>query len=314
MGLKSISMINDFSNSSLCDVYNFFQNSITQNKILIVVLNPDVSNKSYAGQTIKIANKEYKYRSYKAWCDLAEKFYFKMQTPKKIDETLVELSFIKLENRSFHSSNQIEEKYGKNSEFSKINKNEEPDFFHSYLQALKNVNLKKRKRVLNLGVNNAEEFELIRTVFKNEFSNIEFIGVDYCQSAINQGKQKFQTNENVKFFSHDINFLDELNLGKFDLIISIGTLQSSSIEFNKIFMHLVQNYLEKTGAMILGFPNSRWIGGEVIFGAKAPNYSFSEQSLLYKDAIFCKKYLQQKKFRVTLTGKYYTILTASSIR
>jgi hypothetical protein len=79
-------------------------------------------------------------------------------------------------------------------------------------------------------------------------------------------------------------------------------------------MQIVQNYLKKDGSMILGFPNCRWIDGEMVYGAKAKNYSFSEMSLLYKDVIFCKKYLQQKKFRVTITGKDYIFLTATSIR
>jgi hypothetical protein len=34
---------------------------------------------------------------------------------------------------------------------------------------------------------------------------------------------------------------------------------------------------------------------------------------LYKDVYFCKKYLQQKKFKVTLTGKEYVFLTANAI-
>jgi hypothetical protein len=79
-------------------------------------------------------------------------------------------------------------------------------------------------------------------------------------------------------------------------------------------MKLVQEYLTQNGALILGFPNSRWMGGEMIYGAKAPNYPYSEMTLLYKDVYYCKKYLQQKKFRVTLTGKDYVFLTATSIR
>ena len=46
---------------------------------------------------------------------------------------------------------------------------------------------------------------------------------------------------------------------------------------------LIQNYLEDKGSIILGFPNCRWINGEMIYGAKAANYSYSEQSVLYKD-------------------------------
>jgi len=101
--------------------------------------------------------------------------------------------------------------------------------------------------------------------------------------------------------------------GKFDVIISIGTLQSSTINFKPFFMDLVQNYLEKNSAIILGFPNSRWIGGEMVYGAKAPNYVMSEMSLVLNDIIFAKKYLQQHKYRVTITGKEYLFLTATKI-
>ena len=118
---------------------------------------------------------------------------------------------------------------------------------------------------------------------------------------------------NVALHVNDINTIDALDLGAFDLIVSIGTLQSPGINMKPFLMHLVQNYLEPGGALILGFPNCRWIDGEMLYGAKAPNYPFSEQSLLYNDVMFCKKYLQQHKFRVTLTGKQYLFLTATKI-
>jgi len=118
----------------------------------------------------------------------------------------------------------------------------------------------------------------------------------------------------VTFHVHDINHLEALELGRFDLIVSIGTLQSPGVDFKPLFMALVQEYLAPGGAVILGFPNCRWMGGEMLYGAKAPNYAFSEQSLLYKDVYFCKKYLQQKKFRVTLSGKPYLFLAATPIR
>ncbi len=180
-----------------------------------------------------------------------------------------------------------------------------------YLKALENVKVDNRIRILNLGINSGEEFDVIKKYSKN-FNNLELVGVDYCSSAIAQAKDNFN-NKNITFLEGDINKLEELNLGTFDLIITIGTLQSSNIDFNKTFMNIVQNYLKKDGAIILGFPNCRWVDGEMIYGAKARNYNFSEMSILYKDVNFCKKYLQQKKFRVTITGKDYIFLTATSI-
>jgi hypothetical protein len=51
----------------------------------------------------------------------------------------------------------------------------------------------------------------------------------------------------------------------------------------------------------------------MVYGAKAPNYPFSELSLVLKDIHFTKKYLQQKKYRVIITGKDYLFLTARKL-
>ena len=190
---------------------------------------------------------------------------------------------------------------------------EEPAFFYYYTQALHNVQIENRTQILNLGINTGDEFSVIKnSLDSNTYENMDLVGIDHSKTAIAYAKRKFPE-ENVTFHAHDINELDTLDLGRFDLLISIGTLQSPSINFKPFFMSLVQNYLEKNAAIILGFPNSRWVGGEMIYGAKAPNYTMSEMSLLFNDVIFCKKYLQQHKYRVTLTGKQYIFLTATKI-
>ncbi|MEA3512653.1 MAG: class I SAM-dependent methyltransferase, partial [Campylobacterota bacterium] len=246
---------------------------------------------------------------YKTWVDLSQVLYCKMLTPIFYDDKIV-MRYKKLnQENSFHSvNNNIEDKYGENSNFSKIDKNNQTSFIVHYLKALENVKLDTRLKILNLGINSGGEFEVIKNISKN-FKNLHLVGIDYCSSAIKKAKEKFD-DENITFLEGDINHLEKLNLEKYDLIISIGTLQSSSIDFNKAFMNIVQNYLKKDGAMILGFPNCRWIDEQMIYGAKAKNYNFSEMSVLYKDVNFCKKYLQQKKFRVTVTGKDYIFLTA----
>jgi cyclopropane fatty-acyl-phospholipid synthase-like methyltransferase len=280
------------------------------------VLNPDVATSTYSGNIIEIDDNKYIFRSYKSWLDLAHLLKCKMLTPHiQKNENFVKIRYEKLnEDVSFHKIiTDKEEKYGVGSIFSYIYKNEESSFIYHYIQALKNVNINKRMRVLNLGVNSGDEFEAILE-YASEFKNLELIGIDYCSSAIDIAKKKFASFENVSFIQHDINDLNDLNLGQFDLIISIGTLQSSNLEFNSLLMSIVQNQLKRNGAMILGFPNCRWIDGEMIYGARVKNYPFSEMGLLYKDVMFCKKYLQQKKFRVTITGKDYIFLSATSIR
>jgi 2-polyprenyl-3-methyl-5-hydroxy-6-metoxy-1,4-benzoquinol methylase len=238
----------------------------------------------------------------------------KMLTPIKTKNNSVILKFKKLNSdSSFHKADKGSEKYGVDSEFFNIDKTREFSFLYHYRQALKNIHVQNRKRVLNLGINKGDEFKVIKDLLTcEEFNSKEFVGIDYSSSAIEYASKDFPES-NVKLTCHDINKLEELNLGRFDLIISIGTLQSSNINFNTTFMSLYQNHLEKGGAIILGFPNCRWIDGEMIYGAKAPNYSFSELSLVLKDIHFCKKYLQQKKYRVMITGKDYLFLTARKI-
>jgi ubiquinone/menaquinone biosynthesis C-methylase UbiE len=251
---------------------------------------------------------------FKALVDVAQILYCKLLSPKIVKDSCF-ISFRKLhKTNSFHNSkNDVEEKYGVESSFATIDKISQPSFILHYLKALQSVNIDTRKRVLNLGVNSGEEFQVIKEYSKS-FSNLEFVGIDYCPSAIEKAKDDFKEDRNTTFLQADINKLEELDLGKFDLIITIGTLQSTNIDFNKTFMNIVQNYLKKDGAMILGFPNCRWIDGEMIYGARVKNYNYSELSNLYKDVNFCKKYLQQKKFRVTITGKDYIFLTATSIK
>ncbi|GIT97641.1 class I SAM-dependent methyltransferase [Sulfurovum sp. TSL1] len=280
------------------------------------IVDPDLGE-GYAGEVLEIKGESYIYRGYKAWTDLAELLMCKMMTPQKSTYPRIRLTFKKLERQSsFHTagpSSSKEEKYGVDSHFSQIHKMEEPAFLYYYTQALQNAKLNQRRSILNLGINTGDEFSVIKNSLDiHTYEKMKLVGVDHSKSAINYAESCFPE-ENVTLYAHDINDLERLDLGRFDLLVSIGTLQSPSINFKPFFMSLVQNHLEKDAAVILGFPNSRWIGGEMIYGAKAPNYAMSEMSLLFNDVIFCKKYLQQKKFRVTLTGKQYIFLTATKI-
>jgi len=309
-----------FTSQTMQEILDILSNKISsiqpKETIEFQVINPDLYTSIYSGKKINLNDTIYTYRTYKAWFELAQLLKCSFLTPIiSQNSNFITLKYKKLNpDLSFHNKiTQAEEKYGSNSIFGQINKNEEPSFIYYYQQALKNITISKRKSILNLGVNNGDEFEAILNFYKNN-DDITFTGIDYCKSAIKDAKQKFKKFKNINFYQHDINYLETLELKKYDLIITIGTLQSSNLEFNKLLMSIVQNQLKKDGAIILGFPNCRWIDGEMIYGAKVKNYPFSEMGLLYKDVMFAKKYLQQKKFRVTITGKEYIFLTATSIR
>jgi len=305
------------TNENMFEIVLYLENELKNfNEVDIEILNPNIKDNIYAGERLQLNNQEFIYRSYKSWSDLAEILFCKLLIIK-LDENSVQIRFQKLNKiDSFHNdvNDERNEKYGEDSIFFRINKNEEPSFLYAYMNALKNVKIEEKRNILNLGINKADEFEIIKNlVDKDCLNQMNLVGIDYSSSAIEFARNRFP-HENFIFYNHDINKLEELNLKKFDLLISIGTLQSSGLNFKLLFMDLIQNYLEDKGAVILGFPNCRWINGEMIYGAKAANYSYSEQSVLYKDVYFCKKYLQQKKYRVTLTGKNYLFLTATSIK
>jgi len=302
-----------FTNQPMQTILPLLQSKLqTNDSVIFSVLNPDLSE-GYAGHKVEIENKNYLYRGYKAWSDLAELLKCKILTPKEGEYPLVNLTFTKLKNDSFHTDDKSSEKYGIDSHFALIQKMEEPAFLYYYNQALENVKVENRQRILNLGINRGDEFEVIKkSLDTKKYEKLNFIGIDHSESAIAYAKSIF-AEKNVTFYTQDINQLDELKLGQFDLLISIGTLQSPSINFKPFFMKLVQEYLTKDAAIILGFPNSRWVGGEMVYGAKVPNYAMSEMGHLFNDVIFCKKYLQQKKYRVTITGKQYIFLTATKI-
>lgn len=304
-----------YTTQSLLEIIEELKISLQSSSVVsFEVINPDISHDSYGGESVLVDGANYLYRGYKAWVNLAELLGCKIHTPIKNQEHTIIIIFQKLNtSNSFHTApiEKKEEKYGVDSTFFGINKNEEPTFLSAYHKALQAVKIDTRKNILDLGINKADEFELIASMVQPEIlQNIKMTGIDHSISAIEFAKKRFS---NAIFYAHDINKLDELSLGRFDLIISIGTLQSPSINYKPFLMDLVQNYLTENGALILGFPNSRWIDHELIYGAKALNYNYSEMSLLFNDVIFAKKYLQQKKFRVTITGREYIFLTATKI-
>lgn len=230
-----------FSNENMVEIIEYISNYLKDKESRYIfefeVLNPDISLDAYSGEKFKIENKQYIYRSYNSWNSLAQILFCKLLTPQVISNEFIKLSFVKLDRTdSFHeSSSEQSEKYGINSIFDNINKNEEASFIYYYMNALKNVDISSKTKVLNLGINSGAEFEVIKQL-SNDYKKTHFTGIDFCQSAINKAKINFDES-NFSFLTEDINNINNLDLGKFDLIISIGTLQSTTLNF-KTFLCL----------------------------------------------------------------------------
>ena len=278
--------------------------------LTFTVPDPDACPGCYAGETFTLKEVPYHHHSWHSWSRLAQLLGCRILTPHPATPPLVTVRFQKLDpHQSFHKTS--ESKYATESLFARIDKREEPDYLYHYLQALDEVKIHARKRILDLGVSRGDEFGVIEEIVgESTVQTLEMVGIDLDATAIDSARSHYP---HAIFHTHDINDLSSLDLGRFDLLITIGTLQSPAVETKPLIMDLVQHHLTETGALILGFPAGRWIDGELIPGARAPNYPFPESSLLIKDIYWIKKYLQQHRYRVRIFGQSYLFVVTTKI-
>jgi ubiquinone/menaquinone biosynthesis C-methylase UbiE len=273
-------------------------------EIEIRALDPDRGCGCYPGERVDGRV----HRPYRVWLELAERFGLRMLTPQPEGE-LVRLRFGRLDpaRRLRPVGGHVTEKYGAASEFARISKHEEPGFVLDFADALARVQLAADMRVLDLGVNTGDELALAMALAP-ALVDASFVGIDHSASAIAVARGRF--GPRVSLHVADLASLDALDLGTFDLVISIGTLQSPGIDDREVVRRVVQRHLAATGAVIFAFPNCRYIDGELEHGARMKNFRQPELGLLVKDVAFYRKYLQQHHRQVFVTGQHYLFVTA----
>ncbi len=277
--------------------------------LTFTVLNPDLHPGLFSGERVKFNGVTYRHRPYKTWLDLAERLNCRFLTPL-MDDPHVTLRFQPLDLQAPWRDEGGTEKYGPDSPFGRVSKLEEPAFLLDYEEALARAVLPPGGTVLDLGVNTGDEFAPFERLYPPDlYKTLRFVGVDHSESAVARARERFPDPQ-FSFYKADVNELEGLELPRFDLVISIGTLQSPGVRDRDLLRSLVQNHLTERGALIFGFPNSRYVDGEVVYGARMKNFRQAELSLLIKDLAFYKKYLQQHKFKVFITGKYDLLITA----
>ena len=269
--------------------------------------NPDLGAGLFTGELFEHSGVHYRHRPLRVWLELAEQLGCRLHTPEP-EGTFVKFTVSRLADAAWHHrKDSSSEAYGSASEFSRVQKLEEPTFLFDYTRALERVALKPESRVLSLGVGRGDELGPFETLFAGY--NLSFTGIDHSASALVAARERF-SEDNYTFIQADLNALDEQRLGRFDLIVSIATFQSPGVQGHTLIRKLVQNHLTERGSLILALPNCRYRDGEVVYGAKMKNFSEPDLSLVVKDLAFYRKYLQQHRFQVFLTGKYYLFLTA----
>ncbi len=277
------------------------------NPVTFRVLNPASAPDLFAGETLELNGTLHLHRPLRVWLDLAEILNCELEL-MALEPDFLTLRFSQnIPTERDKTSSSDPEKYGAHTSFQRIKKLEEPYFLNDAVRALKWLELPPTARVLDLGVGSAEELYLLELAYPQH--TFEVLGVDHSVSALELAKQRFPQHT---FKVLDINNLPA-DLGKFDLIISIGTFQSANIDLEPLFRRLL-GHLTSSGRWLLAFPNSRYIGSKLTYGARRLNYSHSELSLLFKDVNFFKRYFQKHRYEVQITGKYYVWIAARGIK
>lgn len=205
------------------------------------------------------------------------------------------------------------ERYGAHSGYARIAKAEEPGFVLDLAEALARCAPPPTARVLDLGCNDGDELALMMAL-SPPLASATFVGVDHSASAIEVARRRFAhlPAGRVQLLCADLNELALLpqGLGRFDLVVCFGTLQSPGVDDRALLRRLVQHHLAPRGAIVLGVPNCRYLDGELSHGARMRNFRQPELGLVVKDLAFYRKYLQQHDRQVFVTGNHTLLLTA----
>lgn len=300
--------VRTFRREPLLEIIRWMQGELAAGTPLIelAVLDPDRARGRYAGEVVDGCV----HRPYRVWVELADRLALRMLTPRVSDagalaeEPFVVLRFEALDPRErLRPTGDPTERYGVDSPFARVSKHEDPGFVLDLADAIARTRLAGNARVLDLGCNTGDELALLREL---GLRDARFVGVDHSASAIAEARVRFPDDE---FHVADLANLESLNLGRFDLVISIGTLQSPGVDDREIVRRVVQDHLAPKGSVILGLPNCRYIDGEIEHGARIKNLREPELGLLIRDATYYRRYLHQHGKQVFVTGHHDLLVT-----
>lgn len=282
--------------------------------LVLEVPDPDLSHAHYPGERLTLEDAAVVHRPLSTWNDLAEALGCTLGTPQRHPDASgrVQLRFRKLSPAASWQLDALPsgdpERYGTASTFARVDKLEEPRFLVDYLAAVRRMDLPIAARVLALGVNNGSELGALSAIFPPErWAQMELVGVDHSVSAIADAEERYPYTPH-RFVVGDISALGALDLGRFDLVIALNTLQSPAIDGRAIFRDVLSHHLRPGGSLLLGFPNCRYLDHTLVYGAQRKGVAGTELSVLLKEVKYYKRVLHQRGFEVTLTGKYTLLL------
>jgi SAM-dependent methyltransferase len=299
-----------FADTSLVDIIAAIRGALSRGEVSvsITVADPDVGRGHYAGARIEVGGVPAIHRPLRVWVDLADRLGLRLATPRADGEGWMRLRFEPLPADAAEEVPRLTpERYGAASSFARVSKLDDPSFVLDMEDALARTSLPPRPRILDLGGNTGDELALLLALSPALRSGT-LVGVDHSASATAVARARF-ADLDATFHEADLHILPQLDVGRFDLVVSIGVLHSPGVDDRALLRHIVQERLTERGSVIFGYPNCRYRGGEVSYGARMKNFAQPELSLVLKDVAFCRRYLQQHRRKVYVTGKHYVLVT-----
>ena len=270
----------------------------------LVALDPDATPGCYPGEPITGG----RHRPLRTWVELADRLALRLRGPRPAGPGRLAIGFARRAAAPAPAvvDDDPRERYGAASAFARLDKREEPGFVLDLAEALDRARLPPRPRVLELGVNTGDAIALLLALHPGLAPQV--VGVDHSASALAVARARF-ADRDVALHAADLADLPTLPLGRFDLVLAIGVLQSPGVDDRALLRHVVQERLTPTGAVILGVPNCRYRDGELAHGARMRNFRQPELGLVIKDVAFYRKYLQQHDREVFVTGHHDLFVT-----
>lgn len=240
------------------------------------------------------------HRPYLSWQDAADLLDAHFLTPVRAGD-LVQLHFRR---RATAPRDRSSTRYAAGSEFSRIDKLEDPHFLHDLGEALTRAKLRPGARVLSLGVNSGRELDLLEQVYPGHAFQV--LGLDLEPSALEVAQARHPAYD---FRVQDVTRPGLNELGRHDAVLALSLLQSPGVVQEDLLRTLRSDMLAPSGTLILGFPNARYRGGELSYGARMLNFTRPDLSLLLRDVTAARRHLQRHGFTVYVTGKYEVLVT-----
>lgn len=317
-----------FPEAPLVTIWRHLQAALTTaERAEVLVPDPDRGAGAGVGARLRDVHGDFVHRPLRVWVDLAERLHCRLATPRPVAAGavgavgagggLVRLRFERLAPHRPPASRRA--RYAPGSAFARLDKLEDAASLTSLVEAYERVGVRPGARVLVLGVNRGDELAALELASgAPPLRRLELVGVDHSGAALAAARERFPglPRDRLQLRELDVNLLAAPPdapaappLGRFDLVVCVALLQSPGVDDRALLRALVQRHLAPSGALVLGLPNSRLADGDLLWGARTRNVGPVELGLLLKDAAFVKRYLQQHRFRVFVSGKYDLLIT-----